>query len=136
MLGLGLGLGLGRGWGCGLGWGYGSIVLYFPATKLFIVHLRNCGYCKYDVGLSYSAPIKIASTLLDSEYFNKVDVNKTFLKEYVGIYTSSLSQENKVIVEKEGKLYLESRFGLLPFMPINENTFFIERNNSTLLGQY
>lgn len=117
----------------GLGWGYGSMILYFPKSKLFIAHLRNCGYCKYDVGLSYSAPIRIASILLNSEYFNKVYPNKTLLREYAGTYRSSLSQEVKIIVEKESKLYLESkRFGLLSLMPINENTFFIERNNETI----
>ena len=117
----------------GLGWGYGSIVLYFPKSKLFIAHLRNCGYCKYDVGLSYSAPIRIASMLLNSQYFNKDYPNTILLKEYAGTYHSSLSKEVKIIIEKESKLYLKSkRFGLLPLMPINENTFFIERNNETI----
>lgn len=117
----------------GLGWGYGSMVLYFPATKLFIGHLRNCGYGKYDVGLSYSAPTKIASTLLDSEYFNKDYTNKVLFKEYVGVYRSALSQKDKIIVVEKNKLYLESRFGLLQLMPINKNTFFVERNNETLI---
>ena len=117
----------------GLGWGYGSITLYFPESNLLISHLRNCGYCKYDVGLSYSAPIKIASVLFDSEYFNTDYPTKTIISEYVGEYKSSLSQDVKSIVEKEGKLFLKSnRFGFLELMPINHNTFFIERNNETI----
>jgi len=117
----------------GLGWGYGSIVLYFPESKLFIAHLRNCGYCKYDVGFSYNAPIRISSILLDSEYYNKDYTNTTLLGDYAGTYLSPLSKEVKIIIEKESKLYLKSkRFGLLPLMPINTNTFFIERNNETL----
>jgi CubicO group peptidase (beta-lactamase class C family) len=117
----------------GLGWGYGSIVLYFPKSKIFIAHLRNCGYCKYDVGLSYSAPIRIASILLNSEYLNKNYSNKTILKEYVGTYSSPLFQGKKIIVEKKGKLYSKTkRFGLLPLMPFYENSFFIERINETM----
>lgn len=117
----------------GLGWGYGSVVLYFPKSNLFIAHLRNCGYCKFDLGLSYSAPIRIASMLLNSEYSNTKYPNKILLREYAGAYHSSLSKELKTIVEKESKLYLESkRFGLLSLMQINENTFFSERNNETI----
>ncbi|SMG35832.1 CubicO group peptidase, beta-lactamase class C family [Marivirga sericea] len=117
----------------GLGWGYGAIVLYFPKSKLFIAHLRNCGYCKYDVGLSYGAPIKIASILLNSAYFNNDYPNTALLKEYAGSYQSPFSNEVKIIIEQNNKLYLKSkRLGSLLLMPINENTFFIERNNETI----
>ncbi|WP_306014649.1 MULTISPECIES: serine hydrolase domain-containing protein [unclassified Allomuricauda] len=117
----------------GLGWGYGSIILYFPESKLFIAHLRNCGYCRYDMGLSYSAPIRIASAILKSEYLNKKYPPKTILQEYVGKYQSPLAKESKTIIEKDNMLYCKSnRFGLLPLMCIEENIFFVERNNETI----
>lgn len=115
----------------GLGWGYGSMVLYIPESKIFIAHLRNCGYCKYDIGSSYSAPIRIAATLLDSEYLKDYE-DKTPFKKYIGTYSSTLSQEDKVIIEKDNKLFLESRFGPLQLNPVNDYTFFIERLNETL----
>ena len=115
----------------GLGWGYGSMLLYFPESKIFIAHLRNCGYCKYDIGNSYSAPIRIAATLLDSEYLKDYE-DKTLFKKYIGTYSSTLSQEDKVIIEKDDKLFLESKLGSLQLNPINDHTFFVERLNETL----
>ncbi|WP_440881157.1 serine hydrolase domain-containing protein [Tenacibaculum sp. C7A-26P2] len=117
----------------GLGWGYGSIILYFPKQKLFIAHLRNCGYCKYDIGQFYNAPIRIAAILLDSEYSKDYNQNAP-LKKYIGTFTSTLSQEDKIIIEKENKLFINnSRFGLLQLNLISENTFFVERTNETLV---
>ena len=116
----------------GLDWGYGSIIIYFPETKLFIAHLRNCGYCKYDMGMSYAAPIKIASTLLGCEYDLNYNVGTKQIESFTGVYQSPLFQEKKVIIEDEAKLFLQSKFGNLPLMRISDNTYFIERNNETI----
>lgn len=116
----------------GLTWGYGSMVLYFPKEKLFIGHLRNCGYCNYDRILSYSVPILIASTLLDSEFSDEDYSIQTFKGDLAGTYHSSLSQQDKVIVQNGNKLFLESRFGLRPLLQINERTFFVVNNNETI----
>jgi len=115
----------------GLNWGYGSTVLYFPESKLFIAHLRNCGYCKYDIFDSYFAPSRIAATLLDSEY--RQDYHDiTSLAEYTGTYSSPLSQKSLVILLKDDILYLESKYGLLKLNPIDQNTFFVERIHETI----
>ena len=116
----------------GLDWGYGSIILYFPETKLLIVHLRNCGYCKYDIGMSYGTPIKLASTLLDCEYDLDYNINTKLIGAFKGSYQSPLSQEKKVIIEDGKKLYIESRFGMLPLMRISEYVYFVEKNNETI----
>lgn len=113
----------------GLGWGYGSVVLYFPKSKIFIAHLRNCGYCKYDRDLSYKAPIKIASILLNSEFKH---VNNLNLQGFEGIYTSKFAKDKIVIVEGN-KLYIKKDLNFFPLSFIKKNTFFSDKSNETLI---
>lgn len=109
--------------------GYGSIAVYFPKQKLFITHLRNCGSCMYDIGYSYSLPLKIASLLLDSEYLEKIPVNAT---KFEGTYRSKITEDTRIVTVKNNKLYVNSKYGDLPAMLINETTFFVERTNETI----
>lgn len=113
----------------GLTYGYGSIVLYFPESKMFIAHLRNCGYCKYDKDLSYQAPIKIASTILNSEF---KDTNGIDLEIFEGIYTSKFTKD-KVIIKEGNKLYMVRNSDYVPLKFIGNNTFFNQRGNETLI---
>jgi tetratricopeptide (TPR) repeat protein len=114
----------------GLGWGYGAVVIYFPEEDLFIAHLRNCGYCQYNRDLSYQAPIKIASILLDSE-FQDIHENKNNIN-YTGIYTSNRS-EDKIIITQENHSYLKKGDNYIPLKYIKEHTFFSERTNETIV---
>lgn len=111
----------------GLGWGYGAVVIYFPEEDLFIAHLRNCGYCQYNRDLSYQAPIKIASILLDLEF---QDIHENNIN-YTGIYTSNLS-EDKIIITQENHSYLKKGDNYIPLKYIKEHTFFSERTNETI----
>ncbi|WP_027077793.1 serine hydrolase [Maribacter antarcticus] len=114
----------------GLTWGYGAVVIYFPKEDLFIAHLRNCGYCKYDRNLSYQAPMKMASIILNSEYLNIS--NNVNIKKFEGIYTSNLSNDKIIIVEKS-QLFIKNDGNYTPLSYIKTNTYFSERTNETLI---
>src|SRR6056297_52799 len=114
----------------GLGWGYGAVVIYFPEEDLFIAHLRNCGYCQYNRDLSYQAPIKIASILLDSE-FQDIHENKNSIN-YTGIYISNLS-EDKTIITLGSHSYLKRGDNYIPLKFIKEHTYFSISTNETIV---
>lgn len=118
-------------WHDGLSWGNGAIVIYFPKINLFIGHLRNCGYCKYDRNLSYSAAIRAAAVILNSEYLNKAIPVTTSIATYEGMYESGTT-EKKVIITEENDIYLKSNGNFLRLQYLNKDTFFIERNNETI----
>lgn len=113
----------------GLDWGYGSIALYFPDSQILIVHLRNCGYCQYDIGKSYGLPVKIASILLDSEFLHVSSPNSS---QFEGLYKSENKSILKEIISKNNGLFINSKYGELPLKRIENNTFFVERTNETI----
>lgn len=87
-------------WHEGSTMGYYSSVHYFPEEDIFIAALTNCNWKAKALNFAYAGQ-KIASILLQKEYFNLEKQPNAVLYPYEGIYDSDTGKSMTLIVSNE-----------------------------------